>query len=214
MGKMRYLYLHGFASGPLSRKAQFFREKLAAMGVGLEIPPLDEGDFEHLTITRQLDLITRILDGDRVVLMGSSMGGYLAALYASRHAEVDRLVLLAPAFGFGERWDEVFGAEEVASWRARGHAEVFHYGAGGMRRLSADLLHDSAAHAGYPACTQPALVFHGVQDTVVPIAAAERWVGENSNARLVKMESGHELLDVLDEVWEKCAAFCLRDVTF
>ena len=31
------------------------------------------------------------------------MGGYLAALYASRHPEIDRMVLLAPAFGFGTR---------------------------------------------------------------------------------------------------------------
>src|SRR5262245_28397540 len=82
---MRYVYLHGFASGPQSRKAQFFREKLASVGVALEIPALDEGDFEHLTITRQLAFLTRLLLGEPVVLMGSSMGGYLAALYASHH---------------------------------------------------------------------------------------------------------------------------------
>jgi len=59
----------------------------------------DEGRFEALTISGQLQ-------GDRagrrrssVILMGSSLGGYLAALYASRHPDqVERLVLLAPAF--------------------------------------------------------------------------------------------------------------------
>ena len=94
---MRYLYLHGFASGPQSRKAQFFREKLASVGVSLEIPALDEGDFEHLTISRQLALIARELRGERVVVMGSSMGGYLASLYASQYPGVERMVLLAPA---------------------------------------------------------------------------------------------------------------------
>lgn len=210
---MRYLYLHGFASGPLSRKAQFFSQKLAEAGISLEIPALDEGDFEHLTITRQLDLITRILAGQPAVLIGSSMGGYLAALYASRHPEVDRMILLAPAFGFGERWDEVFGAEQVGAWRTRGYADVYHYSAGGLQRLSADLLHDSAAHPAYPRCSQPALIFHGLEDNVVPISAAESWVRANPNSRLVRMNSGHELTDVLEPIWEQCAAFCLRDVT-
>ena len=109
---MRYLYLHGFASGPQSRKAQFFRDKLASVGVSLEIPALDQGDFEHLTITNQLDLVTRLLDHQPAVLLGSSMGGYLAALYASTHPEIDRMVLLAPAFGFGNRWAETFGEQK------------------------------------------------------------------------------------------------------
>jgi pimeloyl-ACP methyl ester carboxylesterase len=196
---MRYLYLHGFASGPLSRKAQFFHDKLAAVGVSLEVPALDQGDFEHLTITGQLDYMTRLLGGEPAVLMGSSMGGYLAALYASGHPEIERMVLLAPAFGFGARWAETFGAENVAAWKARG-----------MRRLASDLLDDSLAHPGYPRCRQPALVFHGVQDTVVPITAAQQWCAENPQARLVAMESGHELLDVLEAIWEQSREF-LRD---
>jgi pimeloyl-ACP methyl ester carboxylesterase len=204
---MRYLYLHGFASGPLSRKAQFFGDKLASAGVALEIPALDQGDFEHLTITGQLDFITRLLDGEPAVLMGSSMGGYLAALYASRHPEIQRMVLLAPAFGFGERWAETFGAEKVADWRDRGHAEVYHYATRGLQRLSVDLLSDSALHPGNPRCGQPALIFHGVHDSVVPIAASESWVRENPHARLLTVESGHELLDVLELVWEQSRGF-------
>ena len=44
--------------------------------------------------------------GEPLVLMGSSLGGYLAALYAERHPKaVDRLVLIAPAFGFLQRWE-------------------------------------------------------------------------------------------------------------
>ena len=56
---MRFIYLHGFASGPLSGKAQFFRRRLAERGVNVEIPTLDQGDFENLTITRQLAVIER-----------------------------------------------------------------------------------------------------------------------------------------------------------
>ena len=209
---MRYLYLHGFASGPLSRKAQFFREKLASADIPLEIPALDQGDFEHLTITAQLDFIARLLDGQPAILIGSSMGGYLAALYASRHAEVDRMVLLAPAFGFGHRWAETFGADKVAEWRERGHAEVYHYATGGLRRLSIDLFDDSAAHAAYPPCAQPALIFHGIQDAVVPIAASQRWASENRHARVVALNSGHELLDVLEPIWNESRPFLMKDL--
>ena len=204
---MRHLYLHGFASGPLSRKAQFFREKLASAGIPLEIPALDQGDFERLTITGQLAFITNLLDGQPAILIGSSMGGYLAALYAARRPEIDRMVLLAPAFGFGDRWAETFGAEKVAVWRERGHAEVYHYATRDMRRLSIDLLNDSTAHPGYPPCSQPTLIFHGTQDNIVPIAASQRWASENPHARLLPLNSGHELLDVLEPIWEHSALF-------
>src|SRR5262249_42588742 len=101
----RILYLHGFASGPSSSKAQFFKRRLEAEGATVEIPALDGGDFENLTITGQLEIIQKTADGGPVSLMGSSMGGYLAAIYAWIHPEVAKLVLLAPAFGFARRWE-------------------------------------------------------------------------------------------------------------
>src|SRR4051794_33355587 len=128
----RILYLHGFASGPSSGKAQFLRDYLQARGATVEIPELDEGDFEHLTITRQLAVIERAAAGETVSLIGSSMGGYLAALYASRHAEVRRVVLLAPAFGFARRWPERLGPERMADWRRIGTTLVFHHSQGRM----------------------------------------------------------------------------------
>jgi len=204
---MRYVYLHGFASGPQSRKAQFFAEKLASAGIPFEIPAIDQGDFEHLTISRQLHFLTGLLSDEPAVLIGSSMGGYLAALYASRHPEVDRMVLLAPAFGFGARWAETFGADKVAEWRSRGHAEVYHYAARDMRRLSIDLFNDAPHHDGYPGCNQPTLIFHGVHDNVVPIAASQTWVAENPTAQLIPMESGHDLLDVLEPIGEVTVRF-------
>src|ERR1700687_2251097 len=100
----RVVYLHGFASSPLSSKAQFFRRKFAACGVPMEIPQLDEGRFEELTISRQLGVIERAVGEQPAILIGSSLGGYLAALYASLHAslhkdqrpsQIERLVLLA-----------------------------------------------------------------------------------------------------------------------
>src|SRR5579862_6515626 len=67
-GTMRsVIYLHGFASGPQSGKAQFFRRKFAGQGIAIEILRLDEGDFEHLTITRQLAVIQRAVESEATV---------------------------------------------------------------------------------------------------------------------------------------------------
>lgn len=193
----------------MSRKAQFFRERLATAGIVLEIPVLDEGDFEHLTVSRQLDLVTRILDGQPATLIGSSLGGYVAALYASQHPEIFRMVLLAPAFGFNSRWADTFGPEKLAAWRSTGAAEVYHYATRDMRRISSELLYDAERHAGYPPCRQPALIFHGINDQVVPLSASRRWAEENPQARVVALESDHELLNALEEVWQGCKEFLI-----
>lgn len=84
-----YVYLHGFASSSASSKAQYFKTRLAEHDIALEIPELDGGDFERVTLSGQLRVVERLVGGCPVVLLGSSMGGYLAALYAARHPEVD-----------------------------------------------------------------------------------------------------------------------------
>ncbi len=50
----RVLYLHGFASSPRSRKAEFFRENLAAEGLAMEALDLADRNFANLTLTGQL----------------------------------------------------------------------------------------------------------------------------------------------------------------
>jgi pimeloyl-ACP methyl ester carboxylesterase len=117
---MRYLYLHGFASGPQSLKARRFKAALSSRGFDLAIPDLARGDFEHLTISGQLDLLAENLAGEPARLVGSSMGAYVAALYASAHPEIDRLVLLAPAFEFSTRWRVIAGPEKLSHWGESG----------------------------------------------------------------------------------------------
>jgi pimeloyl-ACP methyl ester carboxylesterase len=204
---MRYLYLHGFASGSQSRKAQKFRSALAARGIELEIPELDGGDFEHLTITGQLNVIERTLSGHPARIAGSSMGGYAAALYASLHPEVERLVLLAPAFSFSDRWGDMLGPEQIEAWRATGWLEVFHYGEKRMRRVHYGLFEDSLKYPPSPDFDQPALIFHGVGDSVVPIGLSRDYAACHSNAHLTELDSDHELLNSLPLIAESGTAF-------
>lgn len=204
---MRYIYLHGFASGPRSRKAQYFRDRFAERGATLEIPALDEDDFERLTITGQLGVVERAAARDAVSLIGSSMGGYLAALYASRHAQVSRLVLLAPAFGFVRRWPLSFGPERLEAWRRTGRLEIYHYGDKTQRSIGYQLIEDGARYPDYPDFLQPVLIFHGEADTVVPPEFSARFTADHPNAELRLVPSDHELLDVLPVICEQTAAF-------
>ena len=79
------IYLHGFASSPQSSKARYFTEKFAAIGRTVQTPDLTEGDFEHTTLSQQLAFLDKSMGDQPAILMGSSMGGYLAALFAARY---------------------------------------------------------------------------------------------------------------------------------
>jgi pimeloyl-ACP methyl ester carboxylesterase len=209
MISMHYLYLHGFASGSHSRKAQAFRSTLASLGIELAIPELDGGDFEHLTIRGQLSVIERTLRGEPARIAGSSMGGYVAALYASSHPEVERLVLLAPAFSFSERWGDMLGPEGIESWRESGWLEVYHYGDQRTRRVHYGLFEDSLRHPPNPDFDQAASIFHGVRDTVVPIGHSRAYAARHPNAQLTELDSDHELLNSLGPIAELGAAFLM-----
>lgn len=204
---MRVIYLHGFASSPSSRKAQVFAARLREAGAECEVPALDAGDFESLTISRQLAVIDTVAGGDPVTLIGSSMGGYLAALYAENHPNVERVVLLAPAFGFARRWPLRLGEATVAKWRAEGSMEVFHYAKGEPRRVGIALLDDGAQYPEFPDVKQPALLFHGKRDDVVPYQFSLEFQALHPSAQLHLFESGHELTDVLDPMWRLTAEF-------
>lgn len=205
----RILYLHGFASGPGSKKARFFRERFAELGIGMEVPDLAEGKFERLTLSAQLRVIERAARGEPVSLIGSSMGGYLAALYAARHPETEKLVLMAPAFCFSVRWPQTLGADAMAEWKRTGFLKVFHYSEGRQAQLGYQLIEDAAQYEDYPAVQQPVLIFHGRNDTVVPPEYSTAFAGRHPNAKLHLMDSDHELLNVLDTMWLETQSFLL-----
>lgn len=204
----RVVYLHGFASSPHSSKAQFFRRRFAERGVPMEIPQLDEGRFEELSISGQLSVIERAVGEQPAILIGSSLGGYLAALYAARHqSQVERVVLLAPAFQFPRRWRERYSEQEWQRWEREGSTPVFHYGEGQQRRLGYQFVEDAAQYEDEPEFPQPALILHGVRDTVVPADISRAYAARRADTKLVLFESGHELTDVLEPMWVQVATF-------
>jgi pimeloyl-ACP methyl ester carboxylesterase len=167
MTPARVVYLHGFASTPRAHKATLFATALAERGVPVEIPDLNEDSFRDLTLTRQLSLLERCTAADPPgsgVLIGSSLGGYAAALHAAGSPAVGGMVLMAPAFDFHRRWAEQLGPASLEEWRQRGFMLVFHHGYGRLEPVRFSLLEDAALHPAFPPIRVPTLIFHGRAD--------------------------------------------------
>lgn len=199
---IRTLYLHGFASSPQSSKAQFLAGRFAEQGWPFEIPDLNGGDFRRLTLTGQLSIVEECAAGAPVHLIGSSLGGYLAALYAARHPEVKKLVLLAPAFSFARLYEESLGAEKVRDWERTGALRVMHYGQGVEMDLGWQFLEDARRYEDEPAITQPCLIIHGTRDDVVPVQVSRQFARTRTCCELYEADSDHELRDQVEVIWE------------
>ena len=204
---MNYIYLHGFASSPRSTKAQDFATRFSQLNLPLLIPDLNQPDFRHLTLTRQLHQVEALLPPEPVTLIGSSFGGLTAAWLGERR-QIDRLVLLAPAFGFLAHWLPRLG-EQGQQWQREGELAVYHYGVGGKLPLSYGFVTDAAQYD--EALIQrpvPTLILHGRQDDVIPIAASQNFARSRPWASLIELDSDHALGNVSDRIWSAVQTFC------
>jgi pimeloyl-ACP methyl ester carboxylesterase len=202
-------YLHGFASGASSTKGVAMEQRFAEIGTPvrrLELTP-GEGGFERSSPLTMLEIVEReLVAAPATVLMGSSLGGYLAAMAAARGARVERLVLLAPAFRLAERWLQRMTPEEIATWRRDG-LEVDYYAQNRRARIDWRFIEDARALPAYPAVSIPTLCITGVRDELVPLADVEEFVRRTPTARLVTVDDGHELTASIPRIFEEARAF-------
>src|SRR4051794_30859538 len=118
----RFLYLHGFASGPDSGKGRALAAHYAAKGVNLERLNLRLPSLERLRLSAMMEHVRDRIGGarDRAVVFGSSLGGLTACRVAEEDARVVALVLLAPAFRMVERWRVRLGEDAWNAWKTSG----------------------------------------------------------------------------------------------
>ena len=214
---MQVFYLHGFASSPRSAKAQFFAERLAERGIRAHIPDFNQPDFATLTISRMLQQLEKriaAIPPAPVVLIGSSLGGFLAVEAAGRQVNEARhpivqLVLLAPAVELEwDRWIEIAAGGGVGGWRKDGDIEVFHYADEQRRRLKFSFYEDAQHYgASRRRLPQPIVIFQGRQDESVSPAIVERFAHAQPDATLHLLEDGHQLKASLDFIWRETAGF-------
>jgi uncharacterized protein len=208
---MHICYLHGFASSAHSSKAAFFRARLGDAGVPLTTPDFSEPDFSTLTVTRMIEQVKGEMDrvSGPVTLMGSSLGGFVAVQTALRYAaNVDRLILLAPALDFGGNRMRDLGDRGIEEWRRTNRLDVFHYGFGRIMSVHYDLYADAQRYDAMHAQLQlPILIFQGRHDTAVDAETVRRWAEARPSARLHELDDDHQLLSSLEFIWTETAAF-------
>jgi uncharacterized protein len=204
-----YFYLHGFASSPRSTKAEFLADAFQALNIPLRSPDLNQDDFYHLTLTRQIEQVRSLLPPESVTLIGSSFGGLTAAWLGEQCPQVDRLVLLAPAFQFLEHWLPRLGRDQIQQWRETRSLLVYHYAQQIKLPLDYGFVTDVARYDD----TQlqrplPTLILHGRQDEVIPIQSSRDYAATRSWVQLIELESDHALGNVQSEIWSAIRSFC------
>jgi hypothetical protein len=207
---MKFIYLHGFASSPRSTKAQDLLDRFTSLGLTLEIPDLNQGNFSHLTLSRQLAQVKALLpENEPVTLIGSSFGGLTAAWLAQLCPPIARLVLLAPAFGFLSYWLPKIDPQQLTCWQAGEPMRVYHYSEQRLLPLHYDFVKDLERYAeSHLKSAIPTLILHGTQDDVIPIQASRSYAEIRPWVRLIELESDHALTDQMPQIWQSICQFC------
>jgi pimeloyl-ACP methyl ester carboxylesterase len=203
------VFLHGFMSDMGGTKAEMLADWCRARGLGflrfdLQGHGQSGGDMRSATMSRWrqdvLDLLDQVTSG-QLILVGSSMGGWLALLAAlARPEQVKALTLIAPApdFTSWSVWDR-FDAETQSQIEQQGFITLpSAYGPDPLI-ITHDLITDGRQHTllNAPiAIDCPVRVLHGQQDPDVPwqqsLTLAERLTSADVQLLFIK-DGDHRL---------------------
>ena len=185
-----YIFCHNLQGPPEDSFAcMYLRDVLGAVGVDLVTPDLtrrtagaggdkkeeqeEEEDYTVTSAVAALEAAVAAVPEEKrpVRIIGSSLGAYVAAVYASKpenHDNVDSIMLLAPTFNLESiidagKFEEELDANFSAAFRA-----------------------DAANHPAFPFLRCRAYVVHGYDDEAAPLENSLTWVRDAS----VNMRAG------------------------
>ncbi len=202
----RWLYLHGFASGPASAKGVALAEHYARKGIHLERLNLRQPSLELLSLGAMMRTVREALgdERDRAVVFGSSLGGLTACRVAEEDARVCALVLLAPALRASEQMRRNVGEEGLRQWRESGWWGTRDHAEKRDTRVHFDFIREldasEARGDGWPDVRVPTLLIHGRQDATTDIRYSRAWARDKRHVRLVEVDDGHELVASLGRI--------------
>jgi pimeloyl-ACP methyl ester carboxylesterase len=219
------VYVHGFASHQRGEKALYFGERFLARGdayltFDLRSHGASSGAMADLTVTRALADVEAMLAWarqrfTRIAVIGSSLGGQLAAWAAARDPKrIMANLLIAPAFCFYENRARDLGPDGVARLRAEGQIVVRNEWV--TTTVGRNLLDDAEGYGfdrllvGY---RTPTLILHGTEDATVPLAASVEFAARSSARplELVAVAGGdHRLSDHKAVLFDYMAGFLDR----
>jgi pimeloyl-ACP methyl ester carboxylesterase len=196
---------HGMESDKNSAKLVYLSRELAARGAlalrfDFSFVGESSGKFEDITWSGEVEdlraaygFLARRHEG-KTALLGSSMGGTVALMFAAERPEIAALVTVAAPL-HPERFPErLLTAEQLNSWRERGSI-VFN-----GQRLNGTLLEDLSridVVGSTRKITCPTLILHGESDAVVPVAEAHELYGCLSSQKQLSIlpATDHRLSD-------------------
>ncbi len=184
--KKAVLIIHGFAGGCYDEESIATYLELKGYHVfQFTLPGHDKKMFQHVTreewkksCDEHIELLIR--NGyKRIYLIGHSMGGVLACYLASKHKEVKKLVLAAPAFKY-----MTFGGDEFKLFHALRNTPKLFKDYGKEVLLPRALLFPISVVKEFMTLVDesqdlpskikcPVLLFHGTNDDVVPNTSSE-----------------------------------------
>lgn len=212
-----FLYLHGFGSRQSGEKAEFFREQ--ALRAGLPFCSFDfrghgdsGGSLKDLTLTRNLEDVARVADllrergHERLLLLGSSMGGGTALWYAALHPDqVIAGLHIAPALALHEGLLAWAGPERARRWEETGSIPFVNELV--STELGWGLIEDLRAYDLDRLCSTyrtPTLLLQGKNDASVPWKTvadfASRCAFDGIDLHLFA-DGDHRLTDRKERLW-------------
>lgn len=182
------VFVHGFRSDCNGTKSLALAAQAVVRGYDwlrfdLSGHGSSEGDFRAFRLSTMLADLEAVLAwcGRPVMLVGSSMGGWLSVLAALRHTEqVRALVLIAPAFDFIPLYFESLPAAEREDWR-RDRWRRFASAYGEDYELDYSVLADAAPFgllSRPQTLTCPVTIVHGERDEAVPPEVSGRFFSQ------------------------------------
>jgi pimeloyl-ACP methyl ester carboxylesterase len=206
------VFAHGFGSNRSGEKALALEQECERRGWGFAACDFrshgeSEGTMLDLRAARLLEDLDLIVGAaadrgmDPVFLVGSSMGGWAAAWHALRSRRpVAACALVAPAFRFLE-W-RMLSQEERNRWRSSGRYRSSDGGA--EVELSSGLLAEGEifkVEELLSGCRTPLLIFHGMQDEVVPYTESVEFAAASCapDLRLILFKSGDHRLNLFKQ---------------
>jgi alpha-beta hydrolase superfamily lysophospholipase len=212
-----WLYLHGFASSPLSTKARAFQAWGASRDLAIDALDLRVPSFENLRFSAIKTRVRRAIDESagpagephaRAVLIGSSLGGLTACRVAEEDPRVCAVLAMAPAFRLAERWKTRMTAEAWDAWRRDGFLEVDDHATKQRSRVDFGFVDElERLDVGMPDVRVPVLIVHGRADEVVDIDRSRAFAEGKRHVRLVEVDDGHELGASIPRILAEADAF-------
>lgn len=182
-----FVFCHGFMSGKDSLKTSILSHlpiniclfRFDFSGVGES-----EGSLENTQMSSYLDDLKSAInqlenfdfvDREKIILVGASLGGFIASLFAAQDKRVKGLVLVSPVSDIREIGERKLKGHNLEEWKSTGymtfgeHDYKIKLGYSFVDDLMQYNLYESAKNISCPV-----LIVHGDSDTEVPISHSQK----------------------------------------